>query len=196
MPRRGRVPIYFGDQPNDEGTQSRVAYKSSLPSLSLGAAAWGEAPPDPLAEPALYDGVLSRRVAAYLVDMTLIAVLYVCAALVFGLAGILTFGALTPLGIIVLAVLPVGYHTIFLGRQGATPGMRLFDLELRAWTGRPPDYSQAFLATVLFYASVSLTAWLILLVALFTERRRTLHDLLAGTVMVRRARLNATARPG
>ena len=118
------------------------------------------------------------------------------AALVFGLAGILTFGALTPLGIIVLAVLPVGYHTIFLGRQGATPGMRLFDLELRAWTGRPPDYAQAFLTTVLFYASVSLTAWLILLVAPFTERRRTLHDLLAGTVMVRHARLNATAGPG
>lgn len=173
-----------------------MAYKSSLPSLSLGAAAWGEAPPDPLAEPALYDGVLSRRVVAYLVDVTLIAVLYVCASLVFGLAGILTFGALTPLGIVVLAVLPVGYHTIFLGRQGATPGMRLFDLELRAWTGRPPDYSQAFLTTVLFYASVSLTAWLILLVAPFTERRRTLHDLLAGTVMVRHAGLNATARPG
>jgi hypothetical protein len=120
-----------------------VAYKSSVPSLSLGATAWGEAPPDPLAEPALYDGVLSRRVVAYLVDVTLIAFLYICASLVFGLAGILTFGALTPLGIVVLAVLPVGYHTIFLGRQGATPGMRLFDLELRAWTGRPPDYSQA-----------------------------------------------------
>ncbi len=42
----------------------------------------------------------------------------------------------------------------------------------------------------------SLTAWLILLVALFTDRRRTLHDILAGTVMVRRTHLNTGARPG
>ncbi len=170
--------------------------KSSLPGLHLGYTAWTDAPPHPLDAPALFDGVLWRRVVAYLLDVTLIALLSLGAWLVFGLAGVLTFGALTQLGIVVLAVLPVGYHTVFLGRQGATPGMRLFDLELRAWTGRPPDYSQAFLTTVLFYASVGLTAWLILLVAPFTERRRTLHDLLAGTVMVRHAHLNATARPG
>jgi uncharacterized RDD family membrane protein YckC len=174
--------------------------KSGLPSLRLGRTtwdetAWSEAPPDALTEPALYDGVLWRRPVAYLVDVTLIGILSLCAWLVFGLAGILSFGALTPLGIAVLAVLPVGYHTAFLGRQGATPGMQLFDLELRSWTGRPPDYFQAFLTTVLFYASVSLTAWLVLLVALFTERRRTLHDLLAGTVMVRHDRLNSDAGP-
>jgi uncharacterized RDD family membrane protein YckC len=178
-----------------------VAHKSGLPSLRPGHTTWGEpawteAPPDPLAEPALYDGILSRRVVAYIVDVALIAILSLCVWLVFGVAGILTFGALTPFGIVVLAVLPVGYHTTFLGRQGATPGMRLFDLEMRAWTGRPPDYSQAFLTTVLFYASVSLTAWLILLVALFTDRRRTLHDILAGTVMVRHTHLKTGARPG
>ena len=173
-----------------------MAYKNGPPAGRAGPAAWGEAawtdvPPDPLAEPALYDGVLWRRAAAYLVDVALIAVLSLCAWLVFGLAGILTLGALTPLGVVILAVLPIGYHTAFLGRQGATPGMRLFDLELRSWTGPPPDYTQAFLTTVLFYMSVSLTAWLVLLVALFTERRRTLHDLLAGTVIVRETGLEA-----
>jgi uncharacterized RDD family membrane protein YckC len=176
-----------------------VADKSNLPSLRLGNSswdhsAWTDAPPDPLDEPALFDGVLWRRVVAYLLDVTLIAMLSLGAWLVFVLVGILTFGALTPLGIVVLAVLPVGYHTVFLGRHGATPAMRLFDLQLRSWTGRPPDYSQAFLTTVLFYASVSLTAWLVLLVPLFTERWRTLHDILAGTVMVRSARLHADMR--
>jgi uncharacterized RDD family membrane protein YckC len=173
-----------------------VPENGGLPSLRLGPgtrdhAAWDQAPPDPLAEPDLYDGVLPRRVIAYVLDLALILGLWVVLSMVFGVAGILTFGALTPLGVVVLAVLPVGYHTIFIGRDGATPGMRVFDLEVRSWTGRPPDYSQAFLTTVLFYASVSLTAWLVLLVPLFTDRNRTLHDILAGTIVLRRARLRA-----
>ncbi len=171
---------------------------SGLPSLRLGPgprghAARDQAPPDALAEPDLYDGVLPRRAIAYVLDVTLILILWVALSLVFGVAGILTFGALTPLGLVVLAILPVGYHTFFISRDGATPGMRVFDLEVRSWTGRPPDTSQAFLTTVLFYASVSLTVWLVLLVALFTDRNRTLHDILAGTIVLRRARLRAAA---
>lgn len=171
---------------------------SGLPDLRLGPgtrghAAWDQAPPDPLAEPDLFDGVLPRRVTAYVLDLVLILGLWVALSMAFGVAGILTFGALTPLGLIVLAVLPVGYHTFFIGRDGATPGMRVFDLEVRSWTGRPPDTSQAFLTTVLFYASISLTAWLVLLVPLFTDRSRTLHDILAGTIVLRRTRLRASA---
>jgi uncharacterized RDD family membrane protein YckC len=173
-----------------------VPENSGLPSLRLGPgtrghAAWEQAPPDRLADPDLYDGVRSRRIIAYVLDLTLIMVIWVALSMAFGVAGILTFGALTPLGLAVLAVLPVAYHTFFIGRDGATPGMRVFDLEVRSWTGRPLDYSQAFLTTVLFYASVSLTAWLVLLVALFTDRNRTLHDILAGTIVLRRARLRA-----
>jgi uncharacterized RDD family membrane protein YckC len=119
--------------------------------------------------------------------------LWIALSIAFGVAGILTFGALTPLGLVVLAVLPIAYHTIFISRHGATPGMRVFDLEVRSWTGRPPDTSQAFLTTVLFYASVSMTAWLVLLVPLFTDRSRTLHDILAGTIVLRRTRLRTAA---
>jgi len=175
-----------------------VPENDGLPSLRLGPgtrdhAAWDQAPPDPLAEPDLYDSVLPRRATAYVLDLALIFGLWIALSLVFGVAGILTFGALTPLGLVMLAVLPVGYHTFFIGRDGATPGMRMFDLEVRSWTGRPPDYSQAFLTTVLFYASVSLTVWLVLLVPLFTDRNRTLHDILAGTIVLRRARLRTAA---
>ncbi len=169
-----------------------------LPSLRLGPgardhAAWDQAPPDPLTEPDLFDSVLPRRAMAYVLDLVLIAALTVGFWLVFGVAGILTFGMLTPLGLVVLAILPVAYHTFFIGRNGATPGMAVFDLEVRSWTGRPADTSQAFLTTVLFYASVGLTAWLVLLVPLFTDRNRTLHDILAGTIVLRRARLRAAA---
>lgn len=166
---------------------------SRLPGLCLGQrardhAAWDQVPPDRFAEPNLYDGVLSRRVTAYILDLILIFGLWLALSLVFGVVGILTFGALTPLGLVVLAILPVAYHTVFIGRNGATPGMGVFDLEVRSWTGRRPDYSQAFLTTVLFYASISLTVWLVLLVPLFTDRNRTLHDILAGTIVLRRAR--------
>ena len=169
---------------------------SRLPGLGLGHrtgdhAAWDQTPPDRLAEPDLYDGVLSRRVTAYILDLVLIFGLWIALSLVFGVVGILTFGALTPLGLVVLAILPVGYHTFFIGRGGATPGMRFFDLEVRSWTGWPPDYSQAFLTTVLFYASISLTVWLVLLVPLFTDRSRTLHDILAGTIVLCRTRPRA-----
>ncbi len=171
-----------------------MSENSSLPSLRLGPGtrnhtAWDQAPPDPLADPDIYDGVLPRRATAYILDLALICGLWIALSIAFGVAGILTFGALTPLGLVVLAVLPIAYHTFFLGRDGATPGMRVFDLELRSWTGRTPDYPLAFLTTVLFYASVSLTVWLVLLVPLFTDRNRTLHDILAGTVMLRRDRL-------
>jgi len=169
------------------------AFGDKLPSLRLGDYAWDRVPPDPPDDPELYDGMVWRRVAAYALDVLLIALLSFCAWSLFVLVGLLSFGLLTPLGVIVLAVLPLGYHSYFLGRRGATPGMTALDLELRGWTGRPVDYFQAFLTTVLFYTSVALTAWLILLVALFNDRRRTLHDYLAGTVMVRRNRRRSVA---
>lgn len=165
------------------------AFGGKLPALRLGEQAWDRNPPNPPDDPALYDGVVWRRVVAYALDVLLIALLSFAVWSVFVLVGVLSFGLLTPFGAIVLAFLPLAYHSYFLGRRGATPGMQVFDLELRAWTGRPVDYFQAFLTTVLFYSSVALTAWLILVVALFNDRRRTLHDYLAGTIMVRQSRL-------
>ncbi len=162
---------------------------ANLPSLSLGSTAWRQAPPDPLSRPDLYDGLLWRRVVAYLVDVLAIGVLYAVASVVFFLAGVLSFGLLTPLGIVTLAVLPVSYHSFFLGHQAATPGMRMFDVEVRSWTGQRLDYFQAFLVTVMFYVTVALTAWLVLIVAPFNRRRRTLHDFLGGMVAVRRSGL-------
>ena len=102
---------------------------SGLPNLRLGPggrghAAWDQAPPDTFAEPDLYDGVLARRVTAYVLDLVLIFGLWAALSMVFAVAGILTFGVLTPLGLVVLAVLPVGYHTFFIGRGGATPVSR------------------------------------------------------------------------
>ena len=51
--------------------------------------------------------------------------------------------------------------------------------------GRPVDGLLAIVHTVLFWAGNAVLTPLILLATLFTNHKRTLHDLLLGTVVVR-----------
>lgn len=146
---------------------------------------WSGEPPMPSAAPQVYAGVVWRRCLAYLVDVLVIALLGLALALLLSVAGFLTFGLLGPLAVVVMAFWPLLYHSYFLATGGATPGMRLFDIELRDWSGKPPEPAQAILVVLLFYVSVALTAWLVLVLVLFTDRNRALHDILAGTVVVR-----------
>ena len=159
----------------------------NLPSLSLSEDLWDETPPDPLAEPGYYDGLLWRRVFGFAVDVVLVWGVNIGLLILT----ILSLGLLWPILVVVSPVLPLAYHTYFLGRNGATPGMALFDVELRAWDGRPLDYLQAFLQTALFYATMALTGGLVLIVSLFNDRRRTLHDILSGSIAVRHDYLRA-----
>ena len=162
---------------------------NNLPVLTLDGSAWSGVPPDPLARPELYDGILWRRVFGYFVDLVLIGVLWVVAWLVFMLAGVLSLGLLFPLVPVALGLVPVAYHTLMIGSpSSATIGMQLFDTEVRSWTGERPGYWQAFLMTALFYATALVTSFLILAVALFTDRKRTLHDILSGMTVIRRGR--------
>ncbi|MBY0430278.1 MAG: RDD family protein, partial [Rhodospirillales bacterium] len=52
--------------------------------------------------------------------------------------------------------------------------------------GGCPTLTQAAIRTVTFYGSVSLTSGLVLLVMPLNPGRRTLHDFLSGTVVLRR----------
>ena len=54
--------------------------------------------------------------------------------------------------------------------------------------GRPVDVLTAIVHLVLFWIGNALLTPFIVLVGLFTDRGRLLHDLLLGTVMVRRDR--------
>lgn len=144
------------------------------------------ATPDPASFPELYEGVLWRRVFAYIVDLLFIGIIAVGAWIVFALLTVLSLGLLAPLLWFLFGLIPLAYHTLLLsGRHSATFGMRCFDLELRSVTGERPSFLQALIQTALFYVTVGMTGSLILLVALFNRRWRTLHDFLAGTVMVR-----------
>jgi uncharacterized RDD family membrane protein YckC len=149
---------------------------------------WTGSPPDPLAHSELYDGLLWRRVVAYLFDVMVIAALIVASWSGLALLGILSFGLLWAL-LPIVGFIPVVYHALQVGgRHNATLGMRLFDLEVRTWDGGRPDVWQGFLMAALFYATLASTGSLILLIALFNDRRRTAHDFLSGVVVVRRLR--------
>jgi len=141
-------------------------------------------------DPVLFQGVAMRRIFAYAIDVLLIAMLGGLAAIVLGMIGILTLGLLTPLNVFLLALLPVLYHAGLISYYGATPGMSLLDLTVRSTAdGQTPDPLQAVIMTVLFYVSVAATSWLILVVALFNRRRRTMHDYFSSTIVLRRSRL-------
>ncbi len=138
--------------------------------------------------PEAFEGVLLRRAFAYLIDLTLILLvgwLFIFVAVLLGIATFGLFLYLLPMSLL-LAVWPTVYHTLSIGGpRSATPGMRLCGIEVRVWHGGRPGYLQALLHTVVFYASVAFTAGLILVVPLFHNRSRCLHDILCGTVVVR-----------
>ena len=140
---------------------------------------------DHLAHPETFGGVTMRRIFAYLVDLLVIAPVVTVVAVIFWMLGVLTFGLLTPLLALMLLAVPFCYHTLLIGGpESATLGMRLMGLRVRRLDGGRPDYILAALLTVAFYVSVALTSWLILIVALFNIRGRTLHDWLCGTLVI------------
>src|SRR5215469_2588377 len=143
--------------------------------------------PDPVALPEAYEGVLWRRTFSYFVDLCVIGAIVVFCWILFAVLWLLSFGLLGPLLWFVLGLIPLAYHTLLLsGPRSATIGMRLFDVELRSVDGGRPGFLQALIQTALFYITVGATCSLILLLVLFNRHKRTLHDMLAGTVVVRR----------
>ena len=145
--------------------------------------------PDPATRPELFEGVRWRRVFAYLVDLCCLGFILIFVWIVFAVLWVLSFGMLGPALWFMFGLIPLAYHTLLVsGPHAATFGMRMFDLQLRSWNGEKPVFLQALAHTVLFYLSVGATGFLILLLSLVNRRKRTLHDVLAGMLMVRTLR--------
>jgi uncharacterized RDD family membrane protein YckC len=70
------------------------------------------------------------------------------------------------------------------GPYSATLGMRVMDLELRTWYGAPGYFVLGAMHAVLFWVSISFLSPLVLLVGPFNARRRLLHDIVLGTVVI------------
>jgi uncharacterized RDD family membrane protein YckC len=140
---------------------------------------------DPHSQPELFEGVLSKRIVAFLVDAVLIVALMIPAALVVFVLGVVTLGIGWLLFPVLFILVALGYVGLTLGGPAsATPGMRMAGLEMRTWSGTPMFSLLAIIHALLFWFSVSILTPLILLVGLFTARGQLLHDLLLGTVVV------------
>jgi len=153
---------------------------------------------DPATQPELFDGVLARRVVAFIVDFIIIAIPVVLAAMFIFAFGIVTLGLgwalywLLPPAAVIWAVVYFGFT---LGSPAsATIGMRIMDLEMRTWYGAPAYFVLGAVHAIAFWISVSALTPFILLVAFFNERRRLLHDILLGTVMINNERRAAALR--
>lgn len=139
---------------------------------------------DPDTQPELFEGVLSKRIVAFVVDALIIVALMLPAMLIVFVIGIITFGIGWLLYPALFALVALGYVGFTLGGPAsATIGMRMAGLEMRTWSGAPMFTLLAIMHALLFWFSMGLTP-LILLVGLFTRRRQLLHDLLLGTVVV------------
>jgi uncharacterized RDD family membrane protein YckC len=158
---------------------------------------------DPTTHPELFEGVLARRMLAFLIDFMILAVPVVFVAMFIFVIGIVTFG----LGFFLYALLwpamviwALAYYGITLGSPAsATIGMQMMDIEMRTWYGAPAYFVLGAVHAIVFWITVSALTPLILLVCLFNERRRCLHDILVGTVVinneVRTAALREFRRP-
>ncbi len=143
----------------------------------------------PAPDAVLTEGVLTRRVFAWFIDLMLIAVLVCVAWIVVAVLGVLTLG----LGFALMAALPaigIAYHVLSVaGPRSATPGQLLLDIVVRndADLGRP-DLLQAIIFTGGLWLTLG-SAFLLLVVAPFMPRKRALHDIVSGLVVVRKGAL-------
>ena len=131
-----------------------------------------------------YESVLSRRIFAFFIDYIVMTIIIAIMGAVIGILGILTFGLAWLLYAILIPIVVVPYVALSLGgRDQGTPGMKAMDLKIIKDDGAQVDWLIATVHLVLFW--VFNTFPFILLLALFTDRRRTLHDILLGTSMQR-----------
>jgi uncharacterized RDD family membrane protein YckC len=139
----------------------------------------------------LFDALLSRRVVAFVIDVLVVSVITAPVALVIFILGLLTFGlgwALMAPAWVIIALLYVALCAA--GTRSATVGMRIVGIELRTTEGPPVHPLLAVAHALLFWASVTFLTPVILLVGLVSDRRRLLHDIVLGVLVVNSAALD------
>jgi uncharacterized RDD family membrane protein YckC len=154
---------------------------------------------DPLLQPELFRGVATRRVFAFLIDLVVLSIPVILGYVFIAVFGLITLGlgwALFWLAWPATVIWAVVYYGASLGGpHSATMGMRVMDLELRTWYGAPGYFVLGAMHAVLFWISVSFLTPLVVLVGLFNGRRRLLHDIILGTVVINGSVRTEVAQP-
>ena len=143
---------------------------------------------DAAANPEVFEGVLARRMMAFIIDVIIIAVPLVIAWICIFIFGLITFGLgwalfwmFSPASII----WALFYYGLTLGGPAsATIGMRTMEIEMRTWYGAPAYFVLGAVHAIVFWVSITFLSPFILLLGLFNSRRRLLHDMLLGVVLI------------
>jgi uncharacterized RDD family membrane protein YckC len=154
---------------------------------------------DPSLEPELFRGVLTRRVVAFLIDLIVLTVPVILVVIFIAVFGVVTLGLgwalfwlISPLSVIWALVY---YGASLGGPHSATIGMRMMDLEMRTWYGAPGYFVLGAMHAVLFWISISVLSPFVLLLGLFNGRRRLLHDIVLGTVVINNSVRSPVGQP-
>ena len=147
----------------------------------------GEAPA--AAAESRYEGLVTRGIA-FAVDAILIDVVAIAVAGAVALA-MSVLSVPDSMRTILLAIggglflaWTVGYFVTFWSTTGQTPGDRLMRIQVRRAAGSGPLSPRRALLRLAFLTLAAVPLLLGFLPILFDDRRRGLHDLLAGTVVV------------
>jgi uncharacterized RDD family membrane protein YckC len=165
-----------------------------VPMLDGTMAGFAIAPQSDLADPA-------TRLVAYILDVIFIGVpvmigYFAVIVVMFGaISGINTAGgnASTALSIMTVMFVFMGaafgwvffYWTWFIGRRGATPGMKIMKLKMVRADRSPVGYGLAFGRAFLLYIINAFTMGLTNITAFFDREKRTLTDMICGTRVLR-----------
>jgi uncharacterized RDD family membrane protein YckC len=116
---------------------------------------------DPIANPELFEGVLARRCLAFVIDVIIIAIPVVFAAVFIFIVGLVTLG--------------LGWVLYWL----LSPASVIWAICYYGLT-----FVLGAVHAIAYWFTVSFLTPLILLVAFFNQRGRLLHDMLVGTIVI------------
>jgi uncharacterized RDD family membrane protein YckC len=154
---------------------------------------------DPMTNPELFEGVLARRCIAFLIDVVIIFIPVLFAVIFIFIFGVITLGlgwALYWLLSPATVIWAIAYYGLTFGSPAsATIGMRVMDLEMRTWYGAPCYFVLGAVHAIAFWVTVSFLTPFVLLVAFFNHRRRLLHDMLVGTIVINNPTRAQALRP-
>ena len=173
-------------------TQEGIVAPIKVPILGSPWTAGSALPDSDLADPFV-------RLVAHLLDLLFISMpIMIGYALIFSAVGVSTVTGKTPepvvstimltgtLGFFGLATAGVVFYwTWFIGRSGATPGMRIMKIKMVRSDRSPVMLGRAFGRFNLFYALNQCTMGLTNLSAFFDRERRTVVDMMFDTRVVR-----------
>lgn len=141
---------------------------------------------NPTTQPQLFEAVIRKRCVAFVIDAIIIAFLWVVAVVAVTILGVLTLGLAWLLYGLIFPMVGLAYNAFTIGGpKASTIGQRMMGLTVPMWYGGPVTPLIAAFHALLFWFSLVIF-FPILLWCFFDRRKRCLHDILAGVLVINR----------